>query len=208
MSATRTLGAILSGGAGARVGGADKGLLTVHGIPVVERVANVLRPQCDEVVVVANRNHDEYARVARVIADETPGHAGPLAGIAAALALAVTRTTGEQVGFNWLLTVPVDCPDFPADLFRRLHGVLEGDSRLPCAYARDEHKVQPLFALYSLQHGKQLLQSARTALQLHASVLRWHLELHAQTVDFRDETDAFHNLNALADFREYEARHD
>lgn len=208
MSATGTLGVVLSGGAGARVGGADKGLLTVHGKPVVARVAAALRPQCGELVIVANRNEAEYARIARVIPDETPGHAGPLAGIAAALALAIAQPEGTQAAFRWMLTVPVDCPDLPGDLFQRLHAALDADRRLPCAYARDEHKVQPLFALYSLQHGKQLLQSARAAVQLHASVLRWHLELHAQPVDFRDQTDAFRNLNALKDFREYETSHE
>ncbi|HET7930125.1 MAG TPA: NTP transferase domain-containing protein, partial [Rhodanobacteraceae bacterium] len=109
MSTADTLGVVLSGGAGARVGGADKGLLPVHGKPVVERVAAVLRPQCGELVIVANRNEADYARVGRVIADEAPGHAGPLAGIAAALAFAIEAVAGHR----WMLTVPVDCPDFP-----------------------------------------------------------------------------------------------
>lgn len=205
MSAADTLGVILSGGAGERVGGADKGLIAVHGAPVVERIAQALRPQCGVLVIVANRNLDDYARVAPVISDETPGHAGPLAGIAAALAMAVEGADGTH---RWLLTVPVDCPDFPADLFQRLHAALAADPSLACVYARDEHKVQPLFALYSLTHGKALLQSARAAAQLHASAVRWHLELGARPVDFRDRTDAFRNLNALKDFREYEATHD
>jgi molybdopterin-guanine dinucleotide biosynthesis protein A len=208
MSIADTLGVILSGGAGARVGGADKGLLTVHGKPVVERVAAVLRPQCRELVIVANRNETDYARVARVITDETPGHAGPLAGIAAALAFAMEPPAGARADYRWMLTVPVDCPDFPIDLFQRLHAALSADPKVPCAYARDEHKVQPLFALYSLKHGEQLLHSARAAVQLHASVLRWHLEVHAQAVDFRDHTEAFRNLNALKDFREYETSHE
>jgi molybdopterin-guanine dinucleotide biosynthesis protein A len=205
MSTADTLGVILSGGAGERVGGADKGLITVHGAPVVERIAQALRSQCGALVIVANRNLDDYARVATVISDETSGHAGPLAGIAAALALAMERPDDTP---RWLLTVPVDCPDLPADLFQRLHAVLAADPSLACVYARDEHKVQPLFALYSLAHGKALLQSARAAADLHASVVRWHLELHAKPVDFRDCTDAFRNLNALKDFREYEATHD
>jgi molybdopterin-guanine dinucleotide biosynthesis protein A len=202
-----TLGVILSGGAGVRVGGADKGLLTVHGVPIVERVAAVLRPQCDAIMVVANRNADDYARVARVIGDETLGHAGPLAGIVAALATAADGGAIAPMEYRWMLTVPVDCPDFPADLGRRLHAALAAGPKLACAYARDEHKAQPLFALYALRRDGALLRSARTALQLHASVLRWHLELNAQPVDFRDETHAFRNLNALQDFRAYENTH-
>jgi molybdopterin-guanine dinucleotide biosynthesis protein A len=199
-----TLGVILSGGAGVRVGGADKGLLTVHGVPIVERVAAVLRPQCGAIVVVANRNAGDYARVARVIGDETPGHAGPLAGIVAALAAATGAGDAAPMEYRWMLTVPVDCPGFPADLGQRLYAALAANPKLACAYAHDGHKEQPLFALYALRRDGALLRSARAALSLHASVLRWHLELNAQPVDFRDETLAFPNLNALKDFRAYE----
>lgn len=207
MSKVQTLGVILAGGAGTRVGGADKGLLTVHGVPVVERVATALRPQCDDMLIVANRHQADYARVARAIGDEIPGHAGPMAGIAAALARVLASEETEFADCRWVLTVPVDCPDFPADLFQRLHAAFDAAPRLACAYARDERKVQPLFALYSLANGQALLESARAAASLHGSVLRWHLELAAHAVDFRDETAAFHNLNALEDFREYERSH-
>ena len=113
-AASRTVGIVLAGGEGRRVGGRDKGLLTLRGTPVVERVLSVLRSQCGEVLIVANRHQDDYARFARVIGDETPGHAGPLAGIVAALAL-LEREPQRFEGFDWLLTAPVDCPDPPQD---------------------------------------------------------------------------------------------
>ncbi|HET7593182.1 MAG TPA: NTP transferase domain-containing protein [Rhodanobacteraceae bacterium] len=207
MSGIGTLGVILAGGAGSRVGGADKGLLAVHGAPVVEHVAAALRPQCDDMLIVANRNRPDYARVARVVGDEIPGHAGPLAGIAAALALVVESGENPFEDCRWLLTVPVDCPDFPGDVGDRLRGAFDGDARLACAYARDERRLQPLFALYSLASGGALLESARAAASLHGSVLRWHMGLAARAVEFRGQAAAFHNLNAPEDFREYERSH-
>lgn len=198
------LGVILAGGAGQRVGGADKGLVTVHGTPVVSLVAKVLAPQCDQFLIVANRNQGDYGRVGRVISDETPGHAGPLAGIVAALAFALNSDEPALRDSRWLLTVPVDCPDFPDDLFARLHDAAN-TTGADCVYARDHHKLQPLFALYSLKNAKQLLHSARDAARVHASPLRWHLHLGAKAVDFTDRTEAFHNLNALKDFAAYEA---
>lgn len=207
MNGVRTLGVILAGGAGMRVGGADKGLVTLHGEPVVERVAALLRPQCDDVLIVANRHPAEYARYARVVGDEMPGFTGPLSGIAAALAQVFESGQPGWGDCQWLLTVPVDCPDFPPDLFARLHAAFASDPQLACAYARDAHKVQPLFALYTLQHGERLLESARVAAHVHGSPLRWHLELRAREVDFHDETAAFHNLNSLKDFRDYERTH-
>ncbi|MEO6967520.1 MAG: NTP transferase domain-containing protein [Rhodanobacteraceae bacterium] len=204
MDVTFTLGVVLAGGAGRRVDGQDKGLLPLHGRPPVQRVLDVLRPQCDEVLVVANRNRDDYARHASVITDEIAGNPGPLAGIAAALALIVERAPPEYTGCRWLLTAPVDCPDPPNDLRARLQEGLPGAPDAPCAFARDQHKVQPLFALYSLKYQSELLASARAALALHASPLRWHMEIGAVAVDFSDRAEGFRNLNTLRDFRDYE----
>ncbi|MDQ2971436.1 MAG: NTP transferase domain-containing protein [Pseudomonadota bacterium] len=207
MSASLTLGVVLAGGAGRRVDGQDKGLLPLHGRPPVERVLAVLRPQCDEMLIVANRNRDDYARYARVIADETPGHAGPLAAIVAALALIVKHAPPEYAACRWLLTAPVDCPDPPHDLRARLQDGLLTAPKTPCAYALEPHKLQPLFALYSLKYQDELLASARAALALHASPLRWHMELGAVAVDFSDRVEGFRNLNTLRDFRDYEREH-
>lgn len=205
-AASHTLAVVLAGGEGRRVEGRDKGLLPLHGKPVVEHVLSILLPQCDEVLIIANRNQDRYARYARVIGDEVPDHAGPLAGIVAALAL-VGREPQSFDGFDWLLTAPVDCPDPPPGLFARLHASLKTSPDALCAYARDEHKLQPLFALYSLQFREKLLGSAREALNIHASPLRWHMELEAVAVDFTDQAEAFHNLNTPEDFRDYECMH-
>lgn len=207
MNDARTLGVVLAGGAGTRVGGSDKGMLALNGEPVVARVVTALRPQCDEVLIVANRSQADYSRHARVIGDEVRRYLGPLAGVAAALALVVEAEPAAFHDCRWLLTTPVDCPDLPDDLFARLHAALDAAPQAACAYARDEHRLQPLFALYSLHNRGALLESARRAAGLHASALRWHLELDALEVDFRDRTAAFHNLNAPEDFREYERAH-
>lgn len=206
-AAPRTLGVILAGGEGKRVGGQDKGLLPLHDKPVVEHVLSILHPQCDDVLVIANRNHDQYSRHARVIADEIAGHAGPLAGIAAALALVVEREPQGFLGFDGLLTVPVDCPDLPADLLARLQASLKDAPGATCAYACHAHKREPLFALYSLEFRDALLASARAALNVHGSPLRWHMELDAIAADFSDRPDAFRNLNTPEDFRDYEQAH-
>lgn len=203
---SRILGIVLAGGEGRRVGGQDKGLLLLQGKPVVERVLSTLRPQCNEVLIVANRNRADYGRYARVIGDEAPNHAGPLAGIIAALAL-IEREPQVFDGLKWLLTAPVDCPDLPSNLFARLHAALQGVPDALCAYARDAHKLQPLFALYSLEFRDKLVTSAREALGVHASPSRWHVELGAVAVDFSDSQEAFRNLNTLEDFRAYEHMH-
>ena len=83
-------GLILAGGRGTRLGGVDKGLVELHGRPLVEYVLERLRPQTGAILINANRHHERYAAYGvPVIPDLEGGFAGPLAGIAAGLAKAV-----------------------------------------------------------------------------------------------------------------------
>jgi len=199
------LGVVLAGGAGRRVGGVDKGLLPLLGRPLVEYALDVLRPQCDSLLVVANRNVDRYAELAPTILDAGPGHAGPLAGLVAAFGfLAANR----HAGFSWLATTPVDCPDAPGDLVARLRAAIDGAVQPGCAYVCTSDGPQPLFALYRVGSGVDgWLASAQSALERHGSVMRWHAELGAVAVDFDAGATAFHNLNIPEEFVEYEHAH-
>lgn len=201
-----TLATILSGGAGSRVDGADKGLLSVGGRPLVERVVERLRPQCERLLIVANRNLDDYARLAPVVRDEVTGYPGPLAGIVAAFGfLAANR----QALPRWLLTAPVDCPDPPRDLASRLRATLTADATACCAFVQLAGKAQPLFALYRVDDDPpEWLASTRAALREHGSAWRWHAALEAIAVDFDQTADTFHNLNTPEALREYELAHD
>src|SRR5579875_1020556 len=205
----RTLGVVLAGGTGTRVGGADKGLLPLSGRPLVEHVVARLRPQCAELLVVANRHLNAYARHARVIRDVVGDHAGPLAGIAAALE-DVTMQDDEKGAppFAALLTVPVDCPAPPPDLCARLWSGLAANPGAQCVFVHDGAGPQPLFALYRIDPGMRegLLRSARDALRLRASPSRWHREIGAVAVDFSDSASGFDNLNTPEDFQTFERR--
>lgn len=203
--AERILGAVLAGGAGSRVGGADKGLLPLLGKPLVAHVLAVARLQCDSLLVVANRNLDRYAELAPAIRDAGVGHAGPLAGLVATFGFLAANV---HAGHGWLATLPVDCPDPPVHLVDRLRTGLESAAKSDCAYACTSGATQPLFALY--RTGGRIdawLASARNALDRHGSVKRWHAELGALAVDFDAAASAFHNLNTPDDFAEYERTH-
>jgi molybdenum cofactor guanylyltransferase len=186
----RLTAAILAGGAGKRLGGRDKGLESLAGCPLIAYVIEIIRPQVDEVIIVANRHPQEYAEYARVVADESPGFLGPLAGIATALAHCDTP---------WLLTASVDVPEPPRDLASRLRG-----AAADIAVAHDGARRQPLFALYSTK----LATAAKNALQRDLAVWRWQDEHGAVEVDCSRDGAAFLNLNTPDDFRNWEnARH-
>lgn len=201
-----TLGVILAGGAGSRMGDADKGLLPLRGRPLVEHALERLRPQCARLLIVANRNIDTHARLAPVIHDEISGHAGPLAGLAAAFGFLQANRHALP---DWLLTVPVDCPDPPHDLAARLRAALAENRGAACALASVAGKREPLFALYRVGPVAEAWHaSAQAALHGHGSPMRWLASNGAVAVDFDGAGDAFHNLNTPGDFREYERTHD
>jgi molybdenum cofactor guanylyltransferase len=84
-------GAVLTGGAGTRMG-ADKALLVVGGRPMAVRVVEALAASgADEVVCVGGDARALAALGLRVVPDEVPG-AGPLAAVATALAALPERS--------------------------------------------------------------------------------------------------------------------
>jgi molybdenum cofactor guanylyltransferase len=204
VGADETLGVVLAGGAGSRVDGADKGLLPLCGRPLIECALERLRPQCDRMLIVANRNIDVYARHAPVVHDDNGGHAGPMAGLVAAFGFLEANRHALP---RWLLTVPVDCPDPPCDLAARLRTRLTKNAGARCAYVQRADRPQPLFAIYRIDDAAAWRVFARVALREHASPMRWHAEMGAIAADFDDAFDAFHNLNAPEDFRDYERAH-
>jgi len=180
--------AILAGGAASRLGGRDKGLELLAGKPMIEWVAGAC-PRDAELVVVANRNLDEYARYGRVTTDAEAGFQGPLAGVASALAAATTTR---------VMTLPVDCPDPPADLARRLAAAFDA-SGASAAVAHDGERRQPLFALYRAE----LAEAAAVGAKAGQGVWEWQESIGAVEVDFADERRQFHNLNTPEEFAAY-----
>jgi len=179
----RVSGVVLAGGQGSRMGGVDKGLQTFRGEPMVAHVIRRLAPQVEELIINANRNPGDYARFGhRVIADEIPGFAGPLAGFERGLA----HARGELVA-----TVPCDSPFLPADLVARLRRELESaDAQLAVARTGDqEHPVFCLMRRDVLASLQRFLGSGQRKID------RWYGELRVARVAFDDEADAFMNTN-------------
>ena len=105
-------GLVLAGGQGSRMGGRDKGLVSYRGRPLVDHVIERVAPQVDELMISANRNLDDYARRGHpVLTDTLPDFQGPLAGVLAGL---------QAASHEWVLVVPCDMPQLPADLAARL----------------------------------------------------------------------------------------
>ncbi len=184
--------AILAGGQGRRLGRVDKGQHLLHGTPLIAHVIAAIEAMQPlngahrdlDVLILTNRNLETYSRYARSLPDAVDSGEGPLAGVATALSVITTP---------WLLTVPVDCPRPPSDLWQRLHSAI-GDS--DCAVAHDGAYRQPLFALYRLGLAPYALKAAQAALGPKS----WQDQIDVVEVDFHDQRDNFANLNSDSQF--------
>jgi molybdopterin-guanine dinucleotide biosynthesis protein A len=176
-------GVILAGGMGRRMGGADKGLIEFLGRPMIEHVAERLKPQVGEILINANRELAHYGSLGYpVIEDEIGGFAGPLAGLHKAMQVAA---------HPYVLTVPCDSPLLPHNLAERLmNGLMERDADL--AVAKTGIQSHPVFCLCRTA----LLPNLEAFLKDGGRKIdAWYSTLEVAEVQFSDNAKAFANVN-------------
>lgn len=176
-------GLVLAGGAGRRMGGADKGLIEIAGKPLVQWVADALRPQTSALLISANRNLEQYSALGWPVAtDPLDGFQGPLAGIAAAL---------ERAQTPWLLVSPCDTPLIPPNLRLHLADALQAQDA-SIAIAADRTRTHPLHALLPCHAQDDLKAYLGSG---GRSMVGW-LERHPVATAILDEQPSpFSNLN-------------
>ncbi|WP_304163482.1 molybdenum cofactor guanylyltransferase MobA [Lonsdalea britannica] len=184
-------GIILAGGQSSRMGGHDKGLLQLKGIPLYQHVLTRLVSQVDNVLINANRHHERYQQSGYpVIGDINRQFAGPLAGMYTGLAIMETE---------WALFAPCDVPALPLNLVSRLQQHI---GHHPAAYATDGERDHPTLLLINKSQTRALeafLSKGERKLMLFLN----HID--ARPVSFSDQPLAFRNLNTpeeIADWRE------
>ena len=137
---------VLAGGRASRMGGGDKGLRTVGGRAILERVIAALAVQCDHILINANGDPARFAGFGHhVVADSVAGQPGPLAGLLAGL----DHVADHHPHAGFALTVPGDAPFLPADLVGRLEDRRVAD-RAEIVHARSGEHAHPLVALWSV----------------------------------------------------------
>lgn len=184
---TALAGLVLAGGEGRRMGGVDKGLQPWRGQPLAWHALQALRPQVGRLLVSANRHLDAYAAFGVPVLPDPPGlaFAGPLAGMLAGLQALPDG--------GWLLTLPCDSPQPPADLAARLREAAAPHG-LAFAQATREHPT------HALLHARLRAPLAAYLQQGGRAVLRWMRE-HPHGIARFDDEAAFANLNHLADLQ-------
>ncbi|MDB4971047.1 MAG: mobA [Myxococcales bacterium] len=186
-------GLVLAGGRGSRMGGLDKGLQNLLGVPLAMHALLRLGPQVGELMVNANRNLGAYESMgAPVWPDVLPDYPGPLAGFLTGL---------EHCATPYLATVPCDSPLFPTDLVARLAARLDAeDAEIAMAATREdgELRLQPVFCLMRATVMESLVRFTTGG---RRKIDAWTATLRQVAVEF-DDAQAFVNANTLAELRQ------
>jgi len=178
---------ILAGGKARRMGGEDKGLIDLHGRPLLDYIIAGLRPQAGHLLVNANRNLGRYRAFGYPVAEDIMGdYFGPLVGMA----------TGMQTcNTPLILTVPCDSPFVPGRLTDRLYrDMVDTDAEI--CVAHDGVRMQPVFALLRCELLPGLLSYLEGG---GRKIDTWYTQHRLVQSDFSDLPDTFLNLNTPED---------
>lgn len=197
MQLVEQLGVILAGGQSQRMGGGDKGLLTLGSSTLLGHVIARLSRQVQRMALNANGNPVRFAAFGLpVLPDTVPDFPGPLAGILTAMEWA------HDQGAVTVITVAADTPFFPADLVKRLANA-GGTADFALATTGTAPDWHPTFGLWPVH----LRDTLRRDLQAgHRKVIRWALENGAQAAKFDEAADPFFNINAPEDLEKAQQR--
>jgi molybdopterin-guanine dinucleotide biosynthesis protein A len=178
---------ILAGGKARRMGGKDKGLIELHGRPLLDYIISAVWPQAGHILINANRNLDRYREFGYpVLADIMGDFFGPLAGMASGMQASSTP---------YILTLPCDSPYVPPDLAGRLYRAMAAaDAEISVAH--DGERLQPVFALLRCE----LLPGLQAYLEGGGRKIdTWYDRQRLAYADFSDLPDTFLNLNSPED---------
>ncbi len=178
---------ILAGGKASRMGGKDKGLQELNGLPLWQHVARTLHKQVSTIVVSANRNIATYQESGYpVYADLLANYPGPLAGMLSVM---------QQCDAEWFLYCPCDTPFIPDCLAERLK---KNRGSALVVWAHDGDRDHPTIALMH----RQLMPVLKNYLAAgERRVMIFMRQAGGHSVDFSDMKQAFINMNTLEEMQ-------
>jgi molybdenum cofactor guanylyltransferase len=195
-----TLGLILDGGKARRMGGVDKGLMTLAGRPMIVHAIERLRPQVASVAISANGDPARFERFGLpVVADDPPDSSGPLAGILAGLEYCAR----SDPRLTHVATLPGDTPFAPENLVVRLHAARHA-AGAEIAVAASGGRTHHVAALWPVAIAEDLRRAVvRDGLRkVESFALRFTV---ATATWLAEPLDPFANVNTPEDLARAEA---
>ena len=190
----KIVGLLLAGGRSRRMGGGDKALRVIGGVPLLERVIERMRPQVETLVLNANGDPARFAGFGLpVVPDSVPDYAGPLAGVLAGL----DWTAEHRPDCPYIVSVATDAPFLPGDLVSRLvRGMEKSGADLACAASGGQ--PHPVIGLWPVRLREDLRHAVADETVRKVDV--WTARHRLATVPFpSDPIDPFFNANQPED---------
>lgn len=187
---TNTLAVILSGGAGRRFEGHDKGLQTHRGRALIEWVIAAIEPQVAGVVLCINRNKSTYVEYGfPLVFDSESDHQGPMAGVVAAANMLMENEQYRDI--EQILVSSCDSPDLPDDYVGILAGRM-GSGKYDAAVVHDGQRKQNLHCLIRRSAIPKLVEYYHSG---GRAMHRWYQQVNLIEVDFSAQAKRFLNIN-------------
>lgn len=204
MSAPRVAAVILAGGKGERLGGAVKANLIVGGMRLLDRSTQAIASSASPILVAHGRLDPALMVLTErhvPIPDLVSDYAGPLAGVAAAVAWCRNLRSRP----DYLVSLAVDTPFFPPDFVAVALAAIGGEAAAAIArYATQDYPTNALWRLASVDtlpgriaDGGAPHSLKRLAAELGAIHLDWPLD---------EAGDPFANANTPGDLQTLRAR--
>lgn len=189
------LGVILAGGKATRMGGGDKGLLSLGDGTILSHVIDRLEPQVAGLALNANGDPTRFSTQGLpVIADSIDGFAGPLSGVLAGLDWAASKRATH------IVTAAADTPFLPCDLVPQLTLAAQR-AGVDMALAATPDGRHPTFGLWPVALRNDLRAALNDGLR---KVVLWTDKHGAATAKFPHDA-AFFNVNTPDDLATAEA---
>jgi molybdopterin-guanine dinucleotide biosynthesis protein A len=190
----KIVGLLLAGGQSRRMGGGDKALRLIGGVPLLDRVIERMRPQVETLVLNANGDPARFAGFGLpVVPDSVPDYAGPLAGVLAGL----DWTAEHRPDCAYVVSVATDAPFLPRDLVSRLvRGIENSAADLACAASGGQ--PHPVIGLWPVRLREDLRRAVADETIRKVDV--WTARHRLTIVPFPSEPlDPFFNANRPED---------
>jgi molybdopterin-guanine dinucleotide biosynthesis protein A len=187
-----TTGAIIAGGSASRLAGRPKGLEIIGGARIIDRVAGILRPHCDRLLIApGSLDATGWLRDATIAPDLLSVKAS-ITGLHAA----ISASSGDVIVVAW------DMPFVPGGLVAALAKAI-GQSDSQAVVPVVNGKPEPLCAAYAKAAAPVIAEAVKAGILKNTDVLA---RLH--TVAWLDESELrrfgepevmFFNVNTPAD---------
>lgn len=190
--------AVLAGGAGKRMGGANKAALEYNGSSFLDRICSEMR-RASELCYLSAANHEQpvpggWTAVRDLLTDTEGRYIGPMGGIYSCLVRA------QKDGLDGLFFAPCDAPLYTAEIHEKLSARIETRDDAVC-WRTSDGRVQTTFGWYSVRCLPALREDALAG---RYKLLRTLEKLNFRAADAGEaglSDRAFLNINSLCDYQ-------